>query len=45
MGANQAGAWAVSSTGLEFRYIASQNKTYITQEDGTQEVHEGRFGF
>lgn len=45
MGANKEGAWAIYTNGLEFRYIASRNKTYITREDGSKEIHEGRFGF
>jgi hypothetical protein len=44
-GANEAGAWAEYSNGLEIRYIKSQNKTYITNEDGSKEIHEGRVGF
>jgi hypothetical protein len=43
-GANEAGAWAEYSNGLEIRYIVSMKKTYITREDGSKEVHEGRVG-
>jgi len=45
MGANKEGAWAFYASGLEFSYIASQDKTYITREDGSKEVHLGRVGF
>jgi hypothetical protein len=43
-GANEFGAWATYASGLEIKFVKSLNKTFITNEDGSKEVHEGRFG-